>query len=496
MSQSSLLDILESLSFGQEAAENEDNLADIFVSNSSTYRGLTGDEFDIITGGKGTGKSALFRMITENRIHEDLCVIAASNPTGSPVFQVLFTESATEQRLRGIWTAYIAGLIGNWIVDEFSGDANVSADVGEIEEVLHLLGLRKRPQEKRGLLARIRAAKSVEASAGASLAGSLSAGLKFDLPGEEAGADVTTLQPGDFHAILMKAAEILDATGIRLWLAFDRLDECFVRDSEIERRALRALLRTHLDIADALGFRRTIRLKVFLRSDLMRRMTRDAVFTNSTHLRLVDLRWNASAIAHMIAKRAWRSEEFRRAYEPQLEGERTGAIWKILLAESGPKENNSQYNVCSRMSDGSREFNPRNVVSLMNFATALARSSNRRAVELGHPPRFDPPLISDSELKSAEADVSRKRLRDSVLNEFPVAMTYVPRMEGGPAEYGSLRELMTTIGIPDMALGEAEEIASELCLSGVLRATGKGYSVPRLYRPALRPQVRPRKHGK
>lgn len=484
--------ILNDLSFGQEAAENDDKLFELFVSDLDVYRQISHDEIDILTGGKGTGKSAIYRKLTETEIAADLVVIPASNPTASPVFQVLFADNASESRLRGIWTAYITGLIGNWIVDEYHDSPGVKNAVAEVEELLQLLGLRKAAQEKASLLDRIRSAKSVEASAGASIAGSVSGGLKFDLPDGAAGKTTVVLQAGDFHGVMAKCAEVLEAKDRRLWVAFDRLDECFVRDSAAERKALRALLRTHLDIAQTLGYARRVTLKIFLRRDLLRRMTSDAAFTNSTHLRQADLLWNSKTIAHLIAKRAQVSSEFAEEYARELEIDPVLGAWGCLLVDERGNAIGEDvvYRLCRRMSDGNREFNPRNVIALFNLTTARARANQDRALDSGRANRHRVPLLSNGELQASEADVSRKRFTDSVLNEFPTAAKYAPRLEGGPADFGSLDELMTAIGKVGLTGDAAETIANELCLSGVLSVKGHGYTIPRLYRPALRPQVR------
>ena len=492
MDQHRLSTILNDLSFGQEAAENDDKLFDLFVSELDVYRRIAKDEIDILTGGKGTGKSAIYRKITETELAAGLAVIPASNPTASPVFQVLFLDKASESRLRGIWTAYVTGLVGNWIVDEYSGVPGVKYAVGEIEELLQLLGLRKAAQEKASLLDRIRSAKSVEASAEASIAGSVSGGLKFDLPDGGTQEKAVVLQAGDFHSVIAKCAEVLEAKNARLWVAFDRLDECVIRDSDAERRALRALLRTHLDIAQTLAYSRTIRMKIFLRRDLLRRMTNDAAFTNSTHLRQADLRWNSKAIAHLIAKRALISSEFVAEYAEELVADRVLGTWSCLLTDERGKAVSDDfiYRLCVRMSDGNREFNPRNVIALFNSATARARANQDRALDTGRANRNRVPLLSNGELQASESDVSRKRFQDSVLNEFPMAAKYAPRLEGGPAEFRSLDELMATIGTKGVTSDVAENIANELCLSGVLSVKGQGYAIPRLYRAALHPQVR------
>lgn len=498
MDQQTILEILESLDFGQDAAENEDNLKDLFIKGVDVYRRFVNDEVDVVTGSKGSGKSAIYRMVTENPVHHDLHVVPAVNPTGSPVFRVLFEEDSSEDRLRGIWTAYATSVIGNWVVDYFDGDRVVGSDVNEVKDILRLLGLRKPAPQKKNLLSRIRSATSVEAGAGASLAGAMNASLKFTLPSESAGAAAIVLGPEDFHGVIKKCSEILNIKSLRLWMAFDRLDECFLRDSKVERRALRALLRTHLDISQLLRHDRTVRLKIFVRTDLMSRMSMDATFTNSTHLRQADLRWNSVAIAHMVARRATQSELFSSTYLSRIPGEqKVEETWRTLLPNVtsnglGRRQRKlsrhklTVHSICERTADGNRGFNPRNVISLLTMATSRASERQRQAILDGRVNRAESTVIHSRELQAAEGDLSRKRLQDSVQNEFQMIAKYVPRLEGGPSEFATVWDLMAGIAVEGVELDEAERIANELCLSGVISASERGFKVPFLYRAALR----------
>ncbi len=451
------------------------------------------DEIDVVTGCKGSGKSAIYRMITETSIADDLHVLAAVNPTGSPVFRHLFTEHSTEARVRGVWAAYITSLVGNWVVEEYADIPTVTDSVNEIAEFLVLLSLRRPPLERESLLRRISEARSAEAPGRA--AGTSTAGLSFDLTDSPVMSAVV-LEPQDFFLVIQKCADILRTLGTRLWIAFDRLDECFDRVSGNESIALRALLRTHLDLAQALKYSRTIRAKIFLRSDLLSRMSRDAAFTNSTHIRQADLRWNSPAIAQLIAVRAAQSELFSNTYLTGSTKDVVADTWRALLpdlskpARDGRGARTSPHRVCVRTADGSSNFSPRNVISLLNLAMARARDNQRRAIELRRAGRGFTPLIQEGELHSAEGDLSRKRLQDSVLNEFPIAAKYVPALEGGPARFDSTPALMRAIGAEPPDRDSADLIADELAFSGVISRERSGWSIPLLYRAALRPYMK------
>ena len=63
---------------------------------------------------------------------------------------------------------------------------------------------------------------------------------------------------------------MLDASQLSLWLMVDRLDEVFPRRSDVERTALRGLLRAMRYFASA-----SIRVKVFLRDDMLEQVVRN-----------------------------------------------------------------------------------------------------------------------------------------------------------------------------------------------------------------------------
>ena len=93
--------------------------------------------------------------------------------------------------------------------------------------------------------------------------------------------------------------DVLKASQLSLWLMVDRLDEIFPRRSDVEKMALRGLLRTLRFFTSA-----NIRVKVFLRDDMLEQVVRtDQGFTALTHVtvRQADtLRWTQDQILAMV----------------------------------------------------------------------------------------------------------------------------------------------------------------------------------------------------
>lgn len=103
-------DLLKHLDLGNSVAEFDESLEKYFVETDS-FRALVENRADVIAGDKGTGKTALFRILKKRyrALPElrDVEVITAFNASGNPVFQRLVHEKPlTEGQYRSVWKAY------------------------------------------------------------------------------------------------------------------------------------------------------------------------------------------------------------------------------------------------------------------------------------------------------------------------------------------------------------------------------------------------------
>jgi hypothetical protein len=137
-------ELLPKLKFGSSVAEHDEALARYFIE-TDTFRALVQGERDIIAGDKGTGKTALYRILQERfgSLEEmrDIEVIAAFNPTGNPVFQRLTEDDPLEEgQYVGLWKAYFLALAGNWVLEIYEGSFSPKMD--ELHDLLTETGLR------------------------------------------------------------------------------------------------------------------------------------------------------------------------------------------------------------------------------------------------------------------------------------------------------------------------------------------------------------------
>ena len=136
--------ILQKLSVGSSVAEHDQALQRYFVE-TATFRALVKDETDIIAGDKGTGKTALYRILQDRSTQlpelRDVEVLAAFNPVGNPVFQKLADGDALpEGEYVGIWKAYVVALAGNWVLNAYEGE--FTDNMKELDRILRATGLR------------------------------------------------------------------------------------------------------------------------------------------------------------------------------------------------------------------------------------------------------------------------------------------------------------------------------------------------------------------
>src|SRR6266540_3846765 len=139
-------EILATLELGNSVAEHDQALEKYFVE-TATFRSLIRDEGDVIAGDKGTGKTALFRILQKRYpTIEELAsveVVAGFNPVGSPVFQRLAEgEVLKEGQYVTIWKAYILALVGNWILSLWN--EAYTDKMYELESMLERMELRSR----------------------------------------------------------------------------------------------------------------------------------------------------------------------------------------------------------------------------------------------------------------------------------------------------------------------------------------------------------------
>jgi len=480
-------DALKVLKLGQSVAEFDNSLEKYFVENHA-YHSLISDEADFIAGDKGTGKTAVYKILQKRYSItpelKDVEVIEGFNPSGNPVFQRLVQqdiETLTEGQYVSVWKAYIFSLVGNWLIDIYGKDCSPKfSELYHLLEKSQLISLSNKPEsifnKIVGLVQRVFRPESSETSLAISETGLPIITQKFTFKDSDA-KNSEQQKEISYEEALELLDVCLSETGFSLWIALDRLDEAFQGYPDIEIPALRALLRTYLDL---LAFKR-FKMKVFVRRDLFRKIVGKS-FVNLTHInaRKVEILWDPEDLLNLLVRRVKDSREFVELME--TDGCSDEDIFykiftdKVDMADRKPTTLNW---IMSRISDGNEVRAPRNLIDLVNKAASeqlRAEGRNSRTINR------DGSLIMPESLRQALSRLSEQRVQDTLLAEVgPEISGYILKFTKEKADHdiNTLGDLLSIEG------DQLQYAIKQLVEVGFLEESKSSWKVPMLYRDGL-----------
>jgi hypothetical protein len=473
-------EILQKLSVGSSVAEHDQALQRYFVE-TATFRALVRDDTDIIAGDKGTGKTALYRILQDRSTQlpelRDIEVLAAFNPVGNPVFQKLADgEALPEGEYVGIWKAYVVALAGNWVLTAYEGE--FTEKMKELDQILRSTGLRTSDEGASTVFSQlVNLVRRLSKPSAAEIAVTWTpGGMPIVAPRLEFTDDSKTeIARIEHDRALGVVNDVLGEVGYTAWLVLDRLDEAFQGFPDAEVPALRALLRTYLDLQ---AFDR-IRLKLFLRKDLFRRIIAGG-FVNLTHVnaRKVEIIWDDEDLFDLLCRRLEENpsliDEMGMTGRPRADIFAAVFPSKVDAAERKPTTWNWML---SRIRDGNNIKPPRNLIDLVRKAQeAQARREAREERDYA-----GQPLIGSDALKRGLEALSNERVEDTLLAEAGEYAERVERFRGGKAEH-NVDSLAATL---DVSSEEARALIQPLKEIGFLEPVGANFKVPMLYRSGL-----------
>jgi hypothetical protein len=485
-------EVLQLSNFGQRVAEEESqDLTTYFVETDQWRRMLEG-EIDIVYGPKGSGKSAIYSLLLSRpaklRKH-GIDVIPAENPRGTLVFKDIVPDPPTSEReFQGLWKLYFLTLAANYLREQ---QASNSPSV-KVISILESAGLLEREASLQGKLRAvrdyIRRLTKVE---------SLEGGLQIDphtgLPKGVTGK-ITLREPSaedskkgfiSIDQMIILVDEGLQETGNKLWIAIDRLDVAFVDTPDLEENALKALFKVYLDMA----LISSLRLKIFLRSDIWGRLTKKG-FREASHItRHITISWSRQLLLNLVIRRALRNvaiQEFYKVRESSVlanfsEQEKFFNMMLPGQVDVGSKKPSTFDWILTRTADGIGQTAPRELIHLLN----VARAEQLKKYETGESEPENANLFSRSSLKDALPEVSKVRLEQTIYAEFPSLKHFIQALEGEKTE----QTLASLARIWKVSSEDVKIKAEELVAIGVFQKRGTkehpNFWVPFLYRDAL-----------
>jgi hypothetical protein len=477
-------EILSELDLGKSVADSDNRLDSYFV-DTHTFNVLSKGQRDIIAGDKGTGKTALYRILMKRyRLIESLRtteIVTAFNLAGSPIFQqLLAVPEQTEGVYIAFWKTYFLALVDNWILD--NQKVVKQSSVRRVEYFLTQHSLKTADVSPGNIFTRLikRFPKGLTPKS-----------MEFDFALSEAGqphfkpriefAAPAAVQPPSFFGIdYIAGLKLLDASlresNLTIWIALDRLDEAFLGHPGVEVPALRALLRTYLDLQAV----DNVKLKLFLRKDLFKKVTAGG-FVNLTHIndQKIEIKWddedllnllivrvkdNPLVVKHLQLHGLDNNQAFYRIFPQKIsQGENQSITWKWIL---------------SRIRDGNGVVAPRNLIDFVeNCREAQLRSEVRTPREYAE----GMPIIEADAVRKAHKSLSETRIQDTLMAEFADLAPFIERFRKKKAEHN----IDSLCDLHQVSPDEADAIAQSLIEIGFLEEVGNSFKVPMIYRDGL-----------
>ncbi len=478
--------LLKTLDIGNSVAEFDTDLQAYFLE-TQIYTDFINEKCDIISGDKGTGKTAIYRIIRDKYRDipqlTDVEIVSGFNDSGNPVFQRLSqSQVLSEGQYITVWKSYILSLLGNYLLDVCEG--SYSHTMNELDKLLSAVGLRTHDatattvfSQLTNLLRRFTQPKSAEVTFSVTDIGMPVVTPKIEFadlcPQEEKTQKI--INSDEAMSLLNQAISEL---GIKMWLVLDRLDEAFVGYTNIEIPALRALFRTYLDV-QAYDH---IRLKLFVRNDLFRKIIHGG-FVNLTHInaKRVHIMWHPEDLHALLCRRIRECPEFINhlgfSHETTDE-ELFGTVFPPQV-DVGEKKPSAWNWILSRIQDGNRIIPPRNLIDLVNKAKdAQARREERDARDFV----ASEPLLEADSIRKALVALSEQRIQDTLLAESGDFATYISAFTNKKSEHNN----ETVAEALNLSGKELEEVITELVAIGFLGKIGNNYKIPMLYRSGLK----------
>ncbi len=499
MEKSDAANLLAGLDLGSAVAES-DNLLETARVETSVFDDLRADRVDLIPGTKGSGKTALYRIFVDflpSLMLKNKKVVIAHGVQQRQDTVFLAYKKQFDQLSEGdfvdFWCVYFVSLAYEQFIraDNFKAILNnCSNEISAFQEAYRKAGLPAFGSQKTlkeilaWILSVLKYLKPRVAWTPPDNIGQfeLSFGESIQ-PAQQGPKEGDPRMPAYIDAIASSLEHILTRADLYLWLMVDRLDELFARRSQTETRALRGLLQTlRLFRSDR------IRVKIFLRDDILDQIVGDEGFTALTHVtarRSDILRWSEEQILTMIVRRIFANDAIKRHFNvdehllaSSIEYQRQ-QFYKVFVmsVHRPPNQSPTLRWIYNHTKDGRGVVTPRDVILLLARAIQWQRDTFRR-----NPTEETEQLISGSAISYGLEEMSKEKRTNYLEAEFPHMWGEIKKLVGGGTEYSSaaMRRLF----------GKHHEGAIEDLISmGVLeRATKAGeqtFRVPFLYRRGL-----------
>jgi|HubBroStandDraft_6_1064221.scaffolds.fasta_scaffold96116_2 hypothetical protein len=484
------LELLKAVDFGQSVAEQElDQLHKYFV-RTAQWEELFQGKTDIVYGAKGSGKSALYRLLEDNSDELDdagILMIFAENPRGATAFADLQTEPpAGELEFVNLWKLYLLTLLGGYFIR-----AGINSPKSKkVIDALRSSGLLTPEGSLATLFSRARRyiskffnVESFEPNMKFNEFTGTPEGVGLKISFRDPGSDEAKKGAVSISELLQYADTAIGESEYKIWFLFDRLDVAFAESADLEANALRALFKVYLDFASY----RNIKLKLFLRSDIWNRITLGG-FREATHItRTTSITWEPPAILNLIVRRFLNNAAILEYFSISAESVKSLEQQESLFYRIFPRKIDSGKNpetlewLISRTADADGVAAPRDIINLIN--AAIARQIKH--LELGGRLTTDENLFQRSIMKDALSDSSKEKVEKHLFAEYPKYRPWLEALRGGKSQY-NIKALAAVWGIgKEETLSRAQSLEEIGFWSKENNGLEPEFWIPLIYREGL-----------
>lgn len=488
--------VLEASAFGSQIAEEEIGKLSHYFVETEQWRKFYSGECDIVFGAKGSGKSALYSLLTskkeEFRLGKRTVFLQAENPRGLPAFRDIANitngHQLSDDHFRSLWKLYFLSILANQIRHQLEATKSINK---ECSEVIEVLANNELLEKNVNLVTRLRAAWSYLRQILPAIEGGVTdpgSGLKIT-------GKITLSEPSpkqikegfvSIDALLAKLNIGYVKLTITAWIVLDRLDVAFADSDALEGCAIRSLFRVYLDMVVYSQFK----VKIFLRDDIWKKVVATG-FREASHItRVITLNWDSQSILNLIVNRLVSNQSICDYYKldpANIMSDLTlqeEVFYKVFprQVEKGPKKPKTLDWMLTRLADGTGRTAPREIIHLLNAAREMQLNNYR----LGKRHPDDGYLIDNSPLQEALPVVSETRFKQTLCAEHPSLIRHLSRLEREKSE----QHMETLQKIWGENEKDASRVAEKLVEIGFFALRGTKVApvfwVPYLYRDALK----------
>ncbi|MCD4784118.1 MAG: hypothetical protein K8T10_09895 [Candidatus Eremiobacteraeota bacterium] len=495
----SKIKFLRKLRIGDLNAEDDNYLPEYFYETLDFLEVVSGRK-SIITGPKGSGKSAIIQILKKKQGHypeipeiADKILIFIDDPNEVRELNK-FTEavrsfgkipdtSDSHNELTHLWEIYIASKIGERFI---SNNTKYNIDTSKLENYLSKLKLYTGDKHDPGI---VRNLPKYIKSLGIQLPEGPKGTVEFRAPHENIEEKEENLR-----VLLRLIDDVLKDINftrgekgkgiIEVWVLFDRVDEIYPWPGSGNRDNQRQILGTLMTAYSDFRIHEYIKLKIFIRDDIYDELP----FVNKDHFsdKVLKIEWDDTHLIMLLSKRI---QFFLNNGGNGISEQSAVELFEWLFGKNYENPDGSQVStrdyIFSRLQDGHGNISPRD---LLNFVGKAKDSQidlyNRKRDNQGS-------IIGREAVDFGLKDASSSKLNDYLYNIFRDIREKVEYFRGEEKVKFSRKDLIEILELEneDKVLDEA---LKQLLDAGFLQKVGKKsikrtkfFKVAPIYRNAL-----------